>query len=148
MSRSTMAVSLRELLTCIMVVLAVAFPCTSAKEIESVFDKVKEQFEGLQPRGKFCSGAAVGFVGSRLALSSAITAVKVTGIALAAYVYFVCSPNQTKWRSTRLTWISLHIVLSQYRASPIRWGVGRLAQSFGGAERHVSRHERHSCETR
>jgi hypothetical protein len=82
----TMAVSLRKLLTCIMVVLAVAFPCTSAKETESFFDKVKEQFEGLEPRGKFCGGAAVGYVGSRFALSSAITAVKVAGIALVAYV--------------------------------------------------------------
>jgi hypothetical protein len=81
-----MVVSLRKLLTCIMVVLAVAFPCSSAKETESVFDMVKEQFEGLETRGKFCGGAAVGFVGSRLALSSAITAVKGAGIALVVYV--------------------------------------------------------------
>jgi hypothetical protein len=81
-----MAVSLRKLLTCIMVVLAVAFPCTSAKETEGVFDKVKEQFDGLETRGKFCGGAIVGFVGSRLALSSAISAVKVAGVALVVYV--------------------------------------------------------------
>jgi hypothetical protein len=83
---STMAVSLRKLLLCIMVVLAVALPCTSAKEAGGILDTVKEQFASLEPRGKFSVGAAVGFVGSRLALRSAITAVKVAGVALVVYV--------------------------------------------------------------
>jgi hypothetical protein len=84
-----MAVSLRKLLTFIMVVFAVAIPCASAKEKEGFYEKVKEQFEGLEPRGKFCGGAMFGFVGSRLALSSAIRAVKIAGIALVTYVQCV-----------------------------------------------------------
>jgi hypothetical protein len=79
-----MAASLRKLLTCIMVVLAVTCPCTSAKETQGVLDRFKEQFDDLDTRGKFGVGAAVGFVGSRLALSSAVTAVKVAGVALVA----------------------------------------------------------------
>jgi hypothetical protein len=83
---STMVVSLRKFLTCIMVVFAVAFPCTSAKETEGALEKLQEQFDSLDPRGKFWVGAAAGFVGSRLALSSAVTAVKVAGVAFVTYV--------------------------------------------------------------
>jgi hypothetical protein len=82
----TMVVSLRNFLTCIMVLFAAACPCTSAKEPEAVLDKFKEQFDSLDPRGKFWVGAATGFVGSRLALSSAVTAVKVAGVAFVMYV--------------------------------------------------------------
>jgi hypothetical protein len=81
-----MAVYLRKLLICSIVVLAVTFPCVSAKETAGVLDKVQEQFDSLDPRGKFWAGAAVGFVGSRLALSSAVTAVKVAGVAFVTYV--------------------------------------------------------------
>jgi hypothetical protein len=81
-----MVVSLRKFLTCFMVVFAVACPCTSAKETEGVLEKVQEQFDSLDPRGKFWVGAAAGFVGSRLALSSAVTAVKVAGVVFVTYV--------------------------------------------------------------
>jgi hypothetical protein len=76
-----MVVSLRKLLTCIMLVFAVACPSTSAKETEGVLEKVQEQFDSLDSRGKFWVGAATGFVGSRLVLTSAVTAVKVAGVA-------------------------------------------------------------------
>jgi hypothetical protein len=81
-----MVVSLSKILTCIMVAFAVACPCISAKETEGVLEKVQEQFDSLDPRGKFWVGAAAGFVGSRLALSSAVTAVKVAGVVFVTYV--------------------------------------------------------------
>jgi hypothetical protein len=87
---STMAVSLRKLMTCIIVVFTVACPYTSAKETVGALEKVQEQFDSLDGRGKFWVGAAVGFVGSRLALSSAVTVVKVGGVAFVTYVIFMC----------------------------------------------------------
>jgi hypothetical protein len=81
-----MVASLRKFFTCTMVVFAVTLKCTYAKEKDSALDTVKKQFDSLEPRGKFWAGAAVGFVGSRLALSSAVTAVKVAGVAFVAYV--------------------------------------------------------------
>jgi hypothetical protein len=38
---------------------------------------VRDKFDGLEPRGKFIAGAAAGFVGCRVALGSAVTAIKV-----------------------------------------------------------------------
>jgi hypothetical protein len=82
-----MVASLRQLFACAMVVFALTFQFTSAQEKDSVLDAVTKKFDSLlEPGWKFWAGAAVGFVGSRLALSSAVTAVKVAGVAFVAYV--------------------------------------------------------------
>jgi hypothetical protein len=121
-----MALSLRKFLTCIMVFLVITFPCTSAKETEGVLDKLNEQYDSLEKRGKFSVGVAVGFVGSRLALSSAVTAVKVAGVALVTYVYLVCSSNGIALDSSNLD-PPAYCPFSQYHGFPIHGDLGRVA---------------------
>jgi hypothetical protein len=48
----------------------------SAAEDEGVFQQLKSQYDGLSARGKLFTGAAVGFVGSRLALGTVTKVVK------------------------------------------------------------------------
>jgi hypothetical protein len=45
---------------------------------------LREKYDGLSPNGKFVAGAALGFVGSRLVLGSAVSALKVAGAAFIA----------------------------------------------------------------
>lgn len=50
-------------------------------ENENFLSVLRNKYDGLPPRGKFIAGAAVGFVGSRLAIGSAVGALKVAGVA-------------------------------------------------------------------
>jgi hypothetical protein len=43
---------------------------------DNVFQRLKSQYDGLSARGKLFTGAAVGFVGSRLALGTVTKVVK------------------------------------------------------------------------
>lgn len=49
----------------------------TADEPEGVFGKLHAQYKELSPKGKLVTGAAVGFVGSRLALSTVTKVVKI-----------------------------------------------------------------------
>jgi hypothetical protein len=51
---------------------------------DSWWDDVAQRYRGMSPRGQFAAGAAVGFVGARLAVSTAVTFVKVAGAAFVA----------------------------------------------------------------
>lgn len=42
---------------------------------------IQEKYDGLPDKGKLAAGAAVGFVGSRVVLNSAMGAIKVAGVA-------------------------------------------------------------------
>jgi hypothetical protein len=156
-----MALSLRKLLTCIMVVLAVKFPYTSAKETVSALEKIKEQFDSLD-RGKLAVGAAVGFVGSRLALRSAITAVKVASVALVVYVEFVRLLNNigldtSNWILLRICSFHSTVVLqytgvleelpmfSQEQIDMIQDLKGGILKHAEGVRVQVSRRLNHLC---
>ena len=60
------------------------------EEIEEALDEVylegKNFYEKLSPPGKFAVGAGVGLVGSRVAVKTAVTGVKVAGTAFIVYV--------------------------------------------------------------
>lgn len=45
---------------------------------------LKNKYEGLPPKGRFVAGAAVGFIGTRMVLGSATSALKVAGVAFIA----------------------------------------------------------------
>ena len=53
---------------------------------KSIFGSLKEQYDELSPRGKVVTGAAVGFVGSRLALGTVTKVVKWGAGAFIVYV--------------------------------------------------------------
>ena len=44
---------------------------------DGVFAQLKSQYKGLSPKGKLVTGATIGFVGSRLALSTVTKVVKI-----------------------------------------------------------------------
>jgi hypothetical protein len=50
---------------------------------EGLISSVKQKYDTLSPKGKFAAGCTLGFVGSRVALSTAVTCVKVGA---AAYI--------------------------------------------------------------
>jgi hypothetical protein len=52
-------------------------PTVAEGDDTSPLSFVRDKFDGLEPRGKFIAGAAAGFVGCRVALGSAVTAIKV-----------------------------------------------------------------------
>ena len=45
---------------------------------------LREQYESLPPKGKFATGAVVGFVGAKVVVGSAVKAAKVAGAAFLA----------------------------------------------------------------
>ena len=53
---------------------------------QNIFGSLKEQYDDLSPRGKIVTGAAVGFVGSRLALGTVTKVVKWGAGAFIVYV--------------------------------------------------------------
>jgi hypothetical protein len=55
----------------------------------SIFSSLKEQYDELSPRGKVVTGAAVGFVGSRLALGTVTKVVKWGAGAFIVYVFYI-----------------------------------------------------------
>ena len=57
---------------------------------KSVFGSLKAQYDELSPRGKVVTGAAVGFVGSRLALGTVTKVVKWGAGAFIVYGFIFC----------------------------------------------------------
>ena len=61
----------------------VAQNLSSSARADDVFSYLKEKYEELPEKGRFAAGAVAGFVGSRVAVKSAVTVIKVAG---AAYI--------------------------------------------------------------
>lgn len=91
----TMMMNLRKLCLC----LIFATLCLSARAddiggikeeiaeaVEDAYEDAKNAYDKLPETGKFAVGAGAGFVGSRVAVSSAVTGVKVAGAAFVVYV--------------------------------------------------------------
>ena len=75
--------SWRKLFLCIVLLWTRATTEVTAQggDEEGPFEALRAKYESLPPKGKFCAGAAVGFVGSRLVMKSAMTALKLAGVA-------------------------------------------------------------------
>ena len=56
----------------------------SSASAESLVSQLKEKYDELPDKGKFATGAFAGFVGSRMAVKSAVSIVKVAGAAFIA----------------------------------------------------------------
>mmetsp|Transcript_32964 Transcript_32964/g.49783 ORF Transcript_32964/g.49783 Transcript_32964/m.49783 type:complete len:154 (+) Transcript_32964:45-506(+) len=54
---------------------------TEGNAVDDVVDEIQEAYDNLSPKGKALVGAGTGFVGSRIAVKGATTAVKFTGAA-------------------------------------------------------------------
>jgi hypothetical protein len=79
-----MKIQLKQLLSLLMG--ALIFPSVSSAQEECAdgpFTALYARYEQLSPKGKFATGAAVGFVGSRLAFN---TAVRVAKVGAAVYI--------------------------------------------------------------
>lgn len=50
----------------------------------SILSHLRQKYDELPEKGKFAAGALVGFSGSRIAIKSAVTVVKVAGAAFVA----------------------------------------------------------------
>jgi len=57
--------------------------------VEDAYEDAKNLYDKLPETGKFAVGAGAGFFGSRVAVSSAVTGVKVAGAAFVVYVHLV-----------------------------------------------------------
>jgi hypothetical protein len=60
-----------------------------AEAVEDAYGDAKNAYDKLPESGKFAVGAGAGFIGSRVAVSSAVTGVKVAGAAFVVYVVAV-----------------------------------------------------------
>jgi hypothetical protein len=69
----------KKLLFCLALVATTCASVTAAKkdDTDGAFAKLKSHYKGLSPKGKFVTGATVGFVGSRLALNTVTKVIKV-----------------------------------------------------------------------
>ena len=56
--------------------------------LEEVYQEGKSYYAKLPPPGKFAVGAGVGLLGSRVAVKTAVTGVKVAGTAFIVYVFY------------------------------------------------------------
>eukprot|EP00428_Durinskia_dybowskii_P046548 CAMPEP_0170352310 /NCGR_PEP_ID=MMETSP0116_2-20130129/77466_1 /TAXON_ID=400756 /ORGANISM="Durinskia baltica, Strain CSIRO CS-38" /LENGTH=156 /DNA_ID=CAMNT_0010606235 /DNA_START=124 /DNA_END=594 /DNA_ORIENTATION=+ len=63
--------------------LLVAQTLSSSAKADNVFSYLQEKYEEMPEKGRFAAGAVAGFVGSRVAVRSAVTIIKVAG---AAYI--------------------------------------------------------------
>ena len=54
--------------------------------MEEAYEQGKNLYDKLPPQGKFAVGAGVGLVGSRMAVKTAVSGVKVAGAAFIVYV--------------------------------------------------------------
>jgi hypothetical protein len=54
--------------------------------LEEAYEQGKSLYDKLPPQGKFAVGAGVGLVGSRVAVKTAVSGVKVAGAAFIVYV--------------------------------------------------------------
>lgn len=62
-------------------------PVAAERDRDGPIAFVRNKFDGLDKRGKFIAGAAAGFVGSRIALGSAMTVIKVGAVAFITWVF-------------------------------------------------------------
>lgn len=58
--------------------------------LEEAYEQGKNLYDNLPPQGKFAVGAGVGLVGSRVAVKTVVSGVKVAGAAFIVYVSNVC----------------------------------------------------------
>jgi hypothetical protein len=80
--------SLKSLISCCLVVLiSMTSSPSSTARAQSLVAQLKEKYDELPDNGKFATGAFAGFVGSRIAVKSAVSIVKVAGAAFIAYVH-------------------------------------------------------------
>jgi hypothetical protein len=77
-------VSLKSLLSCYLFFLISMTSSTSSARADSLVSQLKEKYDELPAKGKFATGAFAGFVGSRMAVKSAVSIVKVAGAAFIA----------------------------------------------------------------
>ena len=68
-----------------------------------MFSYLRAKYDDLPEKGKFATGAAVGFGGSRVAIKSAVSVVKVAGAAFIAYVCLSLSIRLSLYSGTFLT---------------------------------------------
>jgi hypothetical protein len=63
----------------------IMLPWCTAKvdDSESALMQVKQKYDSLSPKGKFAAGCTLGFVGSRIAVNTAVSCMK---IGVAAFV--------------------------------------------------------------
>ena len=67
-----------------LLVLASSTTVAHADDASNVFSYLREKYDELPENGKFATGALVGFGGSRVAIKSAVSVVKVAGAAFIA----------------------------------------------------------------
>lgn len=75
-----------SLLACLLVLTPCVLPTALAKKADDGMESgpleyFQKKYETLSPKGQFVAGATVGFVGTRIAAGSAISAFKVGAIA-------------------------------------------------------------------
>lgn len=73
--------STKSLLVVLMMVVSLT---AAADDGKNVFSYLREKYDELPEKGKFATGAVLGFGGSRVAIKSAVTVVKVAGAAFIA----------------------------------------------------------------
>lgn len=78
----------------------------------SAFGSLKAQYQSLSPKGKLVTGAAVGFLGSRLALGTVTKVVKIGAGAYIVYVPLMLWLSLSFWLRERKGWALLSFVLS------------------------------------
>ena len=79
----------KKYLGLVFTLLALAASSTSAAADEIAdgpFGQLRQKYETLSPKGKMAAGAAVGFVGSRLALKTVTKCAKIGAAAFITYV--------------------------------------------------------------
>ena len=82
---------MKSILKCLLLVLtAVTCVAAAAKEDDGMIASLQRTYKELSPKGKMATGAAVGFVGSRLALNSVTSIVKIGVGAYITYVLYTC----------------------------------------------------------
>jgi hypothetical protein len=72
----TIATTSKQSSKCSVVVDAIRRDGGDSDTSKSILDSIKSQYDDLSPRGKMMTGAAVGFIGSRLALGTVAKVVK------------------------------------------------------------------------
>jgi hypothetical protein len=71
----------------LLILLSVHFPITVlAEEGDGPLTIIRSKYETLSPKGKFAAGCTLGFVGSRIAVNTAVNCLKVGAAAFITYV--------------------------------------------------------------
>lgn len=92
-------------------ILAVAVTTNAAELVDGPFSKLQAKYKSLSPKGKVATGAAVGFIGSRLALTTVASVAKVGAAAFITYVHSsnyvnYSYPNSREWLNP-FVWFTL-----------------------------------------